>query len=119
MTAAERFQCAPWCTEGDGHPDYFLRADQSCWGAELKTVLSLENDAPALPLERVPSDAPAIAVYPYRGWYQLPKIKLHIYAERHDTDIDFLLTPSEAVELAEHLITTVQTIAHDLAGRNT
>ncbi|RUP35015.1 MAG: hypothetical protein EKK51_00205 [Mycolicibacterium sp.] len=117
MTTAGRYQCAPWCTEGNGHPDYFLRADQSCWGPERKTVLSLENDAPALPMERVPCDAPAIAVYPYQGWYQLPKIKLHIYAERQDLDVDFLLTPAEAIELAEHLITTVETIALAEASR--
>ena len=30
--------CAPWCQQGDGHPDEFHVEDQTCWGTDARTV---------------------------------------------------------------------------------
>lgn len=30
--------CAPWCEQGDGHPDDILVEDQICWGPDSRTV---------------------------------------------------------------------------------
>jgi hypothetical protein len=79
-------------------------------------VFGLEPHAPALPVpEEEISEAPGIAVDPYQGWYQLPKLKLHVYrqSERNNTsvDVDFLITPSEAIDLAHNLIAAVEELA--------
>lgn len=102
------FKCETWCTDGDGHPHYAFRGDQSCWGPEHRVVLGLERGAPGTGIAPQPGDAPAISAYAYRGWYELPKVKLNICTE--DVDRDFLLTPFEAVELANHLVSVVETI---------
>ena len=104
------FQCAPWCVDGDGHPHYVLRGDQSCWGPEHRVVFGLERGAPGTAIDPDPFDAPGVRVYPYQGWYELPKVKLNVYSDAADIDYDFLLTPFEAVELANHLISVVETI---------
>lgn len=113
------FQCAPWCanrgTDDEGHRGYILRGDQSCWGPQGKTVFGLEEGTPALGVHPAPCDSPGIAVYAYQGWYELPKVKLNVFRDSRNehlaVDADFYLTPSEAVELAGHLIAVVETIA--------
>lgn len=109
------FHCAPWCTalgtEDEGHSRYNLRGDQSCWGPERKTVFGLESDAPGLGITPIPHEAPGITVYAYLGWYELPKVRLNVFSDAGDIDHDFLLTPFEAIELANHLISVVETIA--------
>jgi hypothetical protein len=110
MTAAGDFQCTPWCTDDDRHVRYHLRADQSCWGPIHKTVFGLDPHAPALPMTEISCDTAGISVYAYQAYYELPKVKLNVYAEDGKSDDDFLLTPGEAVELAGHLITVVETI---------
>lgn len=116
VTAAQMFPCTPWCTEDDNHFGYALRGDQSCWGPKNKTVFSLDDYAPALGAE-IPCDATGMTVYAYQGWYQLPKVRVNVFWEpnervdkRHGIDHDFLLTPAEAIELANHLISAVETI---------
>ncbi len=111
------FECTPWCVDGDGHPDYIYRSDQSCWGPYRKTVFGLDEHAPKLPMVQPPSDATGIAVYAYQGWYQLPTVKLNVYHDPGGGDVtgrridhDFLLTPAEAVELAAHLVAAVEEI---------
>ncbi|WP_096499423.1 hypothetical protein [Mycobacteroides stephanolepidis] len=104
----------PWCTDGDGHPHYLLRGDQSCWGPAHKVVFSLDDHAPASSVVPVPSDATGITVYAYRGYYELPKVKLNVFHDPGDDpcgiDHDFLLTPQEAVDLAFHLIGAAELI---------
>ncbi|MDP7731500.1 hypothetical protein [Mycobacterium sp. TY813] len=109
MSTLDQITCAPWCIDGDGHPGHHARSDQSCWGPSHKTVFGLEDDAPGLPLE-TDCGAPGISVHAYQGWYQLPTVRLNVYSAQGKIDRDFLLTPFEAVELAEHLITAVETI---------
>ncbi|OWL97004.1 hypothetical protein B7435_26820 [Mycolicibacterium peregrinum] len=77
------FKCETWCEDGDGHPHYLLRGDQSCWGPQHQVVLSLERGAPGTGVEAAyQGDVPAISAYAYRGWYELPKVKLNIYYRR-------------------------------------
>ncbi|MDT5091244.1 MAG: hypothetical protein QOH60_607 [Mycobacterium sp.] len=40
-------QCAPWCTDGNGHVTETGRADQTCWGSDHYVALSLEETSPA------------------------------------------------------------------------
>ncbi|WP_372586605.1 DUF6907 domain-containing protein [Mycobacteroides abscessus] len=101
--------CAPWCTEDDGHARYPLRADQSCWGPPHRVVFSLADHAPGGTVP-VPDDATGMTVYAYRGYYELPKVKLNV-RETDGVDLDFLLTPQEAIELASHLIGVANLIA--------
>lgn len=115
-SSQDRFVCAPWCTDRDHHAPQAFRGDQSCWGPVRKTVFGLEPHAPALPVpDEEISEAPGIAVYPYQGWYQLPKLKLHIFRESENdntsVDVDFLITPSEAIDLAFNLIAAVEELA--------
>lgn len=30
--------CAPWCEQGDGHPDEIFVEDQTCWGPDARTI---------------------------------------------------------------------------------
>ena len=115
---AETFHCTPWCadrgTDREGHHGYALGGDQSCWGPQGKTVFGLEEGAPALGVGTT-VDSPGISVYAYQGWYELPKVKINVFRESScdhlAVDADFMLTPAEAVELAAHLISAVETIA--------
>lgn len=48
MTAAQResmppVECHPWCEDGDGHPDYFIRRDQACWSPSEYVEMALED----------------------------------------------------------------------------
>ncbi|MDZ7884749.1 MAG: hypothetical protein U5N53_18510 [Mycobacterium sp.] len=118
MTApAEQFPCTSWCTENGRHFGYVFRGDQSCWGPQRKVVFSLDDYAPAVGITEIPCEAAGITVYPYQGWYQLAKVKLNVFWEpgsgdaREGIDHDFLMTPSEAIEMATNLIRAVETIA--------
>src|SRR3981081_3541677 len=100
--------CAPWCVDGDGHPDDICRADQNCWGVQHKVVLGLEDGAPALPMTSVSSDAPGLTVYAYKQWHGLPHLRLNVFRE-HDNphlsvDHDLDVTASEARQLAVYLL---------------
>lgn len=117
MSAIELFPCTSWCTEDDHHIGYPLRADQSCWGPQLKTVFSLDEHAPAVGATEISTDATGITIFAHQGWHQLPTVKLNVFWEsprEHDKrpgiDHDFLLTPAEAIHLATNLITAVETI---------
>lgn len=111
-------QCAPWCIEGSPHHrGYKLRADQNCWGPDHSVVLGLEDGAPATHLshaEMLELDPPRITACAWRQWYGLPIVYLHAYRPssnpHEDLDVNLKLTPFEAVELANHLISVVETI---------
>ncbi|MCQ4359663.1 hypothetical protein KQR54_00600 [Mycobacterium gordonae] len=113
--AADRIACASWCTDGDGHPHSALRGDQNCWGPQRKTILGLEDGAPALPLK---DDelfaAPGISVYAFREWHALPTVKLNLYRPSENghlsVDIDVQLTLAEARQLADSLVAVVAEI---------
>lgn len=112
---SDTIQCAPWCTDGDGHPHYALRGDQNCWGPLRKTILGLEDGAPALPLQDDELDAaPGISVYAYRGWHALPTVKLNLYRPTENghlsVDVDVQLTLVEAQQLAADLLSVVAEI---------
>jgi hypothetical protein len=113
---ADYYRCTSWCTHGDGHPDDFLRADQSCWGEEHVTVLGLEEGAPALPPANDPPDSadPHISVFAHQRWRAWPTIRLHVYRETENAytsvDADVHLTPEEAVQLAKSLMAVAELI---------
>ncbi|BCI92738.1 hypothetical protein NIIDMKKI_79440 [Mycobacterium kansasii] len=109
---ADRYVCAPWCTDGSGHPSDVFLDDQECSGPQHKVVLSLEDGVPALPI--APADlhsAPGITVYASQRWYRLPTITANVFVLRGAIDYDLTLTPSEAVELARALVGAVELIA--------
>lgn len=104
-------QCAPWCTDGAGHLDAIMRADQACWSASNAVVLGLADGAPALPIDLTswaPLDPPHVAVAAYRAWHSLPVVDLHLYrpSSNSNVHIDFnvKLTAAEAVQLARFLL---------------
>lgn len=104
-------RCALWCTDGRGHLDAIMRADQSCWSASNAVVLGLADGAPALPIDSeswAQLDPPRIAVAAYRAWYGLPVVDVHLYHPSDNpsvhVDFDVKLTPDEAVQLARFLL---------------
>lgn len=109
--------CATWCTDGDEHPKELLRADQDCWGPEHVTVLGLEAGAPSTvnPEAAAMCDPTRITTYAHQKFYALPTVRLHVYRHHRNehlaVDADFHLTPAEAIELAEHLVSVVEEIA--------
>lgn len=104
-------RCASWCTDGAGHLDAVMRADQSCWSPSSAVVLGLAEGAPALPVD-VESwaqlDPPHVAVAAYRAFHGMPSVDLHLYhpSENPHAHIDFnvKLTPAEAIQLARFLL---------------
>lgn len=38
-------ECAPWCEDGDGHPDEHNREDQKCWSPSEYVKLTADNSA--------------------------------------------------------------------------
>ena len=38
-------ECAPWCEDGDGHPDEHHREDQKCWSPSEYIKLTADNSA--------------------------------------------------------------------------
>lgn len=105
--------CTPWCTD-PGHRRALLRADQNCWSEERTIVLSLDEFAPAAHRDYEYAD-PHVSVYARRDHHRLPVIVTHLYREHSNqhlaADVDFQLTPGEAVELARNLIGVVEQIA--------
>lgn len=120
MTTQQTVQCAPWCADGDGHPDYFLRADQNCYGYQHKVVLALEPGAPVLAPgeETVAYGAPGLTVYAYKEWHGLPHVRLNVFREHNNehlsVDVDLNLTAAEARELATYLIEVAELIGTEL-----
>ncbi|MDT5291735.1 MAG: hypothetical protein QOF88_6624, partial [Mycobacterium sp.] len=48
--------CAPWCDDGDGHPNEWCAEDQTCWGASTYlTPLELEPAVPGIGGEPYPA----------------------------------------------------------------
>ncbi len=115
---SEKTECAPWCTDAQDHRRNWLRGDQNCWGEDRPVILGLEEGAPATHLSPEEAlhqgDPPRITACAYREWYGLPVVYLHLYRPSEnkylDLDHSFKLTPFEALELANHLIATVEQI---------
>lgn len=107
-------KCAPWCTDGDGHPQAKSRKDQDCWGTSHYTELSLEDVA--VEFEKDPTHG----IYPsiigpnaYRGHNQLPCVYVHFTIHGHGGDLEdgsCKLTAGEARQLAANLITVADEI---------
>ncbi|SKM23359.1 hypothetical protein [Mycobacteroides abscessus] len=104
-------RCAPWCTDGKGHPNSVMRSDQACWSASNAVVLGLADGAPALPVDLeswAQLDPPHVAVAAHRAWHGLPVVDVHLHHphENPHVSVDFnvKLTPSEAVQLARFLL---------------
>lgn len=114
MTTAVGVQCAPWCTDGDGHQREHFRRDQWCQGDIVKVIFGLEDLAPALPVTTVDLSEPGISVYPRRDWHGLPYVALNVYREHHNKhlaiDSDLKVTVAEARELAAALLAVADCI---------
>ena len=104
-------ECAPWCENGDGHPDCFCREDQTCWSPSEYVTLSLE---------RVHHEKSG--VYPQQLGVMLHKqpdnpgtVYLHLQdvQVRHPDnmlDHSLNLTPDEAIRLGKALIREAETL---------
>ncbi|YCU36204.1 hypothetical protein ACRYGU_03685 [Mycobacteroides abscessus] len=104
-------RCAPWCTDGKGHPNSVMRSDQACWSASNAVVLGLADGAPALPVDLeswAQLDPPHVAVAAYRAWHGLPVVDVHLYHPHANpnvsVDFNVKLTAAEAVQLARFLL---------------
>jgi hypothetical protein len=79
MTTTERHTlppivCTPWCEDGDGHPDNFLREDQTCWGPSTYVDLSLEPTK-----DEAGAYLPRFGAQAYRWWPgAAPCVYVHI-----------------------------------------
>jgi hypothetical protein len=101
--------CTPWCDEGDGHTNQFMREDQTCWGPAAYVDLSLEpveHDSYGVHVPRIGAQA-------YRHWPgEVPSVCVHldgiqVPANRGgDCPLDdsVHLTADEAVRLATALL---------------
>lgn len=99
--------CAPWCSDGDGHPNQTGRDDQVCWGHEGRKVdLSIEDvyvekqGDPKDPEYAI--DTPRLTPMPYRGFNQNAVVYLHLWLPgfRDGIDLSAKLTGAEARQLA-------------------
>jgi hypothetical protein len=73
MTSTERqplppITCAPWCTDGTGHPGTVFRSDQTCWGQSNYVELSLED----VLRDEYGVYTPRIGAQAYRPWGWAP-----------------------------------------------
>lgn len=95
--------CAPWCTDGDGHPHVTGRGDQTCWGPAAYIEPSLEDVC----LEGKQQCLSRVGVMAYRGFNHYPAVYLHLdlvaVPGRPYTDRNLLLTTAEARTLAANL----------------
>jgi hypothetical protein len=110
-------QCAPWCTNADGHIAEVMREDQTCWGAHHYVDLSLEDVDTTLTDKEYPFgydvDAPRMGPCAYRGFNALPCVYLHLWlpGEGSDgVDMSVKLTAAEASQLAADLIAVAREI---------
>lgn len=115
-TYMQAVRCAPWCVDGDGHPREHFRNDQCCNGPMQMLLFSLEDHAQAIPVSEIDAGAPHCNVYARQNPHSLPMVVLHVFRDHHrheklSVDAEFKLTPAEAIELAENLITVVEAIA--------
>ncbi len=95
-------ECAPWCAQGDGHPDQWCLDDQHCIGALLRVDTTLE---PPIEQDHMHQgfwvSAPDhVSVFPYRAG---PAAADELRLLRGSTDEDIRFTPDEARQLIEAL----------------
>ena len=64
-------QCAPWCEDGDGHPDEYHREDQKCWSPSEYLTLTADNSATDFD--------PQIGVMARRHPDEPARVHLHLY----------------------------------------
>ncbi len=109
-------QCAPWCTDNDGHVGQVMRHDQNCWGSDHYVDLQIE-DVAATPIKDDPYEyaisVPRIGPCAYQGFNQLPVVYLHIELPAAGTDgldTSCKLTAAEARQLAANLIAVADEI---------
>jgi hypothetical protein len=89
MTAPVKVVCAPWCSDGDGHPNDVFREDQRCY-------------SPFVYVFPVSADG-EIGAHARRDVDKEPVVELHVYGFGGiDETIHF--TAIEAVLLAERLL---------------
>ena len=105
-------QCAPWCVYGDGHPQQFMRGDQTCWGADHYVEASTEElraEYNGRTGERTVFPA-HIGPCAYRGFNEHPVVYLHVDVPTRQVDVSVKLTAAEARALAAHLIEVAELI---------
>jgi hypothetical protein len=112
--------CAPWCEDGDGHPDSLVRDEQTCWGPSAYVDLSLQD------VTRDSSGVyvPRVGVMAYREWpavtpivyVHLDGIETHTGGRRDTLDESVHLTAAEAIALATALLKAAGEIKGDPSG---
>ena len=89
MSTPVRVVCAPWCTDGDGHPNEAFYEDQRCY-SEFAYVYPVSADGEIGAHARRDVDKDAV-------------VELHV-SGFGDIDETIQFTASEAVLLAERLL---------------
>jgi hypothetical protein len=93
--AIPRIQCAPWCTDGDGHPNEIFRQDQRCYSPMVYVDSSLMDGQ--------------ISAHARRDIDNDPVVELHVYGfpsvfDRAELDETLHFTADEARRLAVELV---------------
>jgi hypothetical protein len=93
--------CAPWCQDGDGHPNEHALEDQTCWGDAGYVPLSLEPADVDQAGDPYPARVGAMAhrLHPRAA----AEVYLHADLPEWNMDVAVHLTAEEARALAEAL----------------
>jgi hypothetical protein len=112
--AIRPIHCAPWCTDGDGHPAASMRDDQVCWGPDGYVEASTEEVLAEFRNDSVISFPSVIGAQAYRQFNQQPQVYVHIElpaaADAGGVDVSVKLTADEARRLAANLIEAAELI---------
>jgi hypothetical protein len=95
--------CAPWCTDGDGHPHEHSEGDQVCWGDSSDSSYVHPSHEPAS-LEPNGAWLTRVGVMAHRGFGEEPDVYLHVERFDPDYDVSVKLTADEGRQLAANLI---------------
>lgn len=99
-------RCAPWCADGDGHPNECMVEDQTCWGTCDYVFLSGER--PEIDASGI---YPAvIGALPHRPYGAPDDVYVHLVLPERDIDTGVQLTPSEARALAVRLLVSADLV---------
>lgn len=99
-------RCPPWCTDGDGHPDYIYAVDQWC-GSEGHFVTFVNPSGEVDPFEQVGALA--------RLDHNPDHTSVVLHVTTGDVDVDVDLSVAGARELAAAVLAAAE-LAECTAG---
>ena len=98
--------CAPFCIDGDGHPDEGWREDQWCHGAALSISLPPYRLSSTNPYDPCGLYADRLDVLPVRRW-EAGEEHDYVKVFQDGPDSELLLTAEQALELSANLMLVV------------